>query len=109
MAQESQLLKGVLEGCVLGIIKDEPVYGYLIVEKLKMAGFVNIHEATVYPMLTRLQKKGYLGFEKRPSDIGPPRKYYFLTTEGKTELDGFIKNYNEMKRNVDTIFKEGMQ
>ena len=107
MAHDTQMLKGVLEGCILGLLKDEAAYGYLIVEKLKAAGFKDIGEATVYPILTRLQKRGVLGYKKRPSDIGPPRKYYYLTDEGKLELDEFIKNYNTLKNSVDAVFKEG--
>ncbi len=109
MSQESQLLKGVLEGCILSLLKDEPAYGYFIVEKLKKAGFESVQEATVYPILTRLQKRGLLGFEKRPSDIGPPRKYYYLSDLGKTELEQFIKNYTALKSNVENIFKEDLQ
>ena len=106
MAQETQLLKGVLEGCILGLLDKEPAYGYLIVEKLKLAGFEYMQEATVYPILTRLQKKGLLESEKRPSDIGPPRKYYLLTEEGKRELGAFLESYSELKKSVDNIFKE---
>ena len=107
MAHDTQMLKGVLEGCILGLLKDEAAYGYLIVEKLKEAGFENIGEATVYPILTRLQKRGVLGYDMRPSDIGPPRKYYYLSREGKRELGEFIKNYNALKDSVDAVFKEG--
>ena len=106
MAQETQLLKGVLEGCILELIDKEASYGYLIVEKLKRAGFENVQEATVYPILTRLQKKGFLHSEKRPSEIGPPRKYYLLTEEGEKELKAFSESYNELKKSVDNIFKE---
>ncbi len=106
MAQETQLLKGVLEGCILKLIRDEAAYGYLIVEKLRKSGFENIKEATVYPILTRLQKKGILKFEKKTSEIGPPRKYYLLTAEGEKALQEFIDIYKELKNNVDNIFKE---
>ena len=57
MAQETQLLKGMLEGCILGLIDCEASYGYLIVEKLRSAGFESMQEATVYPILTRLEKE----------------------------------------------------
>ena len=106
MAHETQLLKGVLEGCILSLIAREAAYGYIIVEKLKIAGFENMREATVYPILTRLEKKGFLKPEKRPSDLGPPRKYYLLTDAGKKELQAFIENYNGLKSSVENIFKE---
>ncbi|MCK5129585.1 MAG: helix-turn-helix transcriptional regulator [Clostridiales bacterium] len=106
MATETQLLKGVLEGCILGLLKDEASYGYLIVEKLKAYGFQNIQEASVYPILKRLEKKELLQFEKRPSEVGPPRKYYLLTKQGEHMLETFIDNYKNIRKNVDNVFKE---
>ena len=106
MAADTQLLKGVLEGCILRLLKKESGYGYLIVEKLKANGFKNIKEASVYPILTRLQKKGILKYEKRPSEIGPLRKYYLLTKQGESELQAFFESYQSIKNNVDNIFKE---
>ena len=53
---ESQLLKGILEGCVLKIISQEETYGYDILLKLSDAGLKNIIEGTLYPILSRLEK-----------------------------------------------------
>ncbi len=55
--RETQLLKGVLDGCVLQIISKEEIYGYELVQRLKTAGFVNIVGGTVYPLLQKLEKK----------------------------------------------------
>ena len=106
MAVETQLLKGVLEGCILRLLKSEASYGYLIVEKLKASGFKNIQEASVYPILNRLEKKSLLKYEKRPSEIGPPRKYYLLTTQGEDMLKEFLESFIAIKNNVANIFKE---
>ena len=105
MAQETQMLKGILQGCILAILSDGELYGYKIVETLKDYGFSDLHEATVYPILTRLNKQKLLSFEKRPSDLGPPRKYYFLTDEGKHELLLFDRCWMDISKNVDTILK----
>ena len=106
MTQVTQLLKGILQGCILAILSDGEMYGYRIVEELKDYGFEDIHEATVYPILTRLNKQGLLTFVKRPSELGPPRKYYSLTLEGKKELELFGSSWNDISKNVDTILKE---
>lgn len=106
MAQETQMLKGILQGCTLAILSDDEMYGYKIVETLKDYGFEDIHEATVYPILTRLNKQGLLAFEKRPSELGPPRKYYRLTDEGKKELKLFSDCWLDISKKVDTILKE---
>jgi len=108
MAQETQMLKGILQGCTLAILSHGEMYGYKIVESLKSYGFDDIHEATVYPILTRLNKQGLLAFEKRPSELGPPRKYYSLTEEGRTELKLFYDCWIDISIKVDTIFKESL-
>ena len=106
MAQITQLLKGILQGCILSILSGGEMYGYKIVEDLKSYGFDDIHEATVYPILTRLNKQGILAFDKRPSELGPPRKYYRLTQEGKKELEIFSSTWNNISKIVDTMLKE---
>ena len=57
---ESQMLKGVIDGVILHIIKNNETYGYEIVEELKHNGFYTMTEGTVYPILQRLTKKGYI-------------------------------------------------
>ena len=73
---DSQMLKGVIDGVILKIIKDKRTYGYEIVEELKRKGFYNMTEGTVYPILLRLSKKGLIMGSYRKSDVGPKRKYY---------------------------------
>lgn len=65
LVEDSQLLRGVLEGCVLAIIKRGETYGYEIIAKLEASGFNNIQEGTLYPVLTRLEKKVLLPVEKQ--------------------------------------------
>lgn len=62
---ESQLLKGILEGCVLKIISQEETYGYDILLKLSDAGLKNIIEGTLYPILSRLEKKSLFDVVKQ--------------------------------------------
>ena len=106
MAEETQLLKGILEGCVLALLSRKPTYGYRVVEMLRDKGFAGIQEATVYPMLNRLDKKGLLSHTKQLSDIGPPRKVYSLTAAGKKELTGFQTSWFSIRGNVDQILEE---
>lgn len=104
MASKSQLLKGSLEGCVLRIIdiKDE-IYGYDILKILKERGFEDISEGTLYPLYTRLQKNGLIKSTIKKSSLGPARKYYSLTEDGKIELKEFIKEWNSMSNNINRI------
>lgn len=86
MSVRTQLLKGVLDGCVLSVIEKEVVYGYVLSQKLQQAGLKDVSEGTIYPVLLRLQKNGFIRGELRPSDSGPNRKYYEITAEGKQAL-----------------------
>ena len=88
MNDDTQLLKGILEGCILELLSKEAAYGYRIVEVLTDIG-IETNEATVYPILIRLQKQGALSIEKRPSPFGPDRKYYSLTADGFAMLERF--------------------
>lgn len=101
MKKNSQMLKGLLEGCILKIIKDKETYGYELVESLKKGGFNDVTEGSVYPIVLRLEKKGIIDSVKKPSPLGPKRKYYYLTTLGHEELENFLLGWKELKVNVD--------
>jgi DNA-binding PadR family transcriptional regulator len=83
------MLKGVLEGCVLEIISREVTYGYEITQQLRKQGFTDVVEGTVYTILVRLEKNKLVSIEKKPSEVGPPRKFYRLTEAGQNELNLF--------------------
>ncbi|MFZ1453333.1 MAG: PadR family transcriptional regulator [Ferruginibacter sp.] len=82
----SQMRKGVLEFCILSIIKEGEAYPSDIIEKMKAAN-LNILEGTLYPLLTRLKNAELLSFRWEESTSGPPRKYFTLTEKGA----GFYK------------------
>lgn len=106
MQDLTELLKGILEGCVLEIISREESYGYEIVKKLNALGFEDIVEGTVYTILLRLEKNRLVSIRKKLSEIGPPRKFYSLNTAGHKELEKFWSRWdfisskiNELRRN----------
>ena len=99
----SQMLKGVLEGCVLAIIGQQETYGYEIGQELERYGFGKITEGTIYPLLLRLEKNGCLAAVYRASDVGPKRKYYHLTEAGREELAQFVESFGEMAAAVQAL------
>lgn len=101
---DTQIVKGILEGCILKIVENEEIYGYKAVEKLNILGF-EVNEATVYPILTRLQNKEYLKIDKRPSPYGPMRKYYSLTEAGKESLQEFKDTWDRIKNIVIKVME----
>ncbi len=107
MNDKSQLLKGVLEGCILKIVmcKGE-TYGYEIVTELRNYGFGQCTEGTIYPLLARLEKKDLLKSKKQKSPYGPQRKYYSLTEKGCDELEEFYGTWITFKNFVEKIFAD---
>ncbi|MCB2299168.1 PadR family transcriptional regulator [Clostridium tagluense] len=103
MASDTQILKGLLEGCIIKIVKENETYGYEICEKLVNYGFRDITEGSVYPILIRLEKKKLIYSVMKNSPFGPKRKYYYLTGAGEEELQKFTTSWSEVKRNVDRV------
>lgn len=101
--QDTQLLKGILEGCVLSIIAKKETYGYEILTELEKAGLGEIGEGTLYPVLTRLDKNGYIQCRRAKSPLGPIRKYYTITLSGKKNLEDFKKNYRKVTESAERI------
>lgn len=105
MAMRSQLLKGILEGCILAIISKEMIYGYELALKLQTQG-IDVSEGSIYPILLRLQKEELILGEMRKSPSGPNRKYYQLTKKGEAALQLFRSNWENLKHPVDQILKQ---
>ncbi len=104
----SQMLKGTLEGCILKVISERETYGYEILQRLRDHGFSQITEGTLYPLLLRLEKNGFVTVRYRDSDLGPQRKYFSLTAAGEAELRSFSVSWEELTRVVWRLFqKEG--
>ncbi|CDO18137.1 PadR family transcriptional regulator [Streptococcus gallolyticus subsp. gallolyticus] len=101
--RETQLLKGVLDGCVLQIIAKEDIYGYELVQRLKAAGFTNIVAGTVYPLLQKLEKKEMITSCMKPSPDGPPRKYFQITVKGEAYLADFWDEWHGLVNKVSNL------
>jgi PadR family transcriptional regulator, regulatory protein PadR len=104
----TEMLKGVLEGCVLEIINRGETYGYEITRRLNALGFTDVVEGTVYTILVRLEKNKLVDIEKKTSDLGPPRKFFALNDRGREELRKFWEKWeflssrmNDLKEKID--------
>lgn len=101
--EDTQLMKGILEGCVLAVISSGETYGYEILQSLSTYGFQNLGEGTMYPVLTRLEKKEYISCRRAKSPLGPVRKYYSITEEGEEYLRNFKENYERITKCANEI------
>lgn len=100
------MLKGTLEGCVLRIIEAEETYGYAITRRLNELGFADVTEGTVYTILLRMERRGLVIVSTRPSELGPPRKFYALNAAGRAELANFWSKWNFVSSRIEEL-KEG--
>lgn len=99
----SQMLKGVLEGCILYIISREEIYGYELSTKLNQCGFTFVSKGSIYPLLLRMQKEKLIEGNLKTSNLGPKRKYYHLTRKGLKKLEAFKGNWNMVSTTVNGL------
>ena len=84
----SQLRRGVLEYCVLALLRQQERYGFELVRSLSAVDGLVTSEGTIYPLLTRLRKEALVTTFWQESASGPPRRYYRLTDAGGAALAG---------------------
>ncbi|MFI0452709.1 PadR family transcriptional regulator [Actinomadura sp. 6N118] len=106
MDELTEMLKGTLEGCVLQIIGSQETYGYAITRRLNELGFVGVVEGTIYAILVRLERNGLVQVTKRPSEQGPPRKFFALNDAGREELARFWTKWEYLSSRIEKL-KEG--
>ncbi len=101
---ETQMRKGMLVYCVLLLCKDGKVYTSELIRALRQAELIVV-EGTLYPLLNRLAKDGLLAYEWQESEQGPPRKYYWLTTDGQKLLAQLKTTYHKLHSSINTLEK----
>ncbi|WP_193556274.1 PadR family transcriptional regulator [Paenibacillus ginsengarvi] len=106
MENLTEMLKGVLEGCVLEIISRNETYGYEITRRLNALGFTDVVEGTVYTILLRLEKSKLVEIAKKPSDMGPPRKFFTLNDAGREELRRFWEKWEFVALKLNQLKEE---
>ena len=99
-----QVGAALLDACVLAILSREDAYGYVLTQNVKE--ILNVSESTLYPVLRRLQKEGYLTTYDEPFD-GRNRRYYQITESGRDRLDLFLTQWSDYKEKVDRILSGG--
>ena len=103
----TELRRGVLEYCVLAVVREGEAYAFEIVRLLAGAGGLVTSEGTIYPLLSRLRRNGLVTTTWRESDAGPPRRYYAITDAGQRSLDAFVTEWTEFTRSVDRLLGLG--
>lgn len=103
----TQLRRGVLEHCVLALLDKEPLYGFELVRRLSEVDGMVVSEGTIYPLLSRLRRDGWVTTTWAESASGPPRRYYLVTTEGRRALYEFTDGWRRFTAAVDHLMPGG--
>jgi PadR family transcriptional regulator PadR len=103
----TQLHRGVVEYCVLALLRSGETYGFDIVRRLSAVDGMVTSEGTIYPLLTRLRRDGRIRSTWRESSSGPPRRYYRLTEEGERALAQFQRAWVRFRDGVDGVLEGG--
>ena len=97
----TQFKKGVLELCVLVLLDRKDCYGYEMVDEISKN--ISISEGTIYPLLKRLKKEGFLNSYLKESQDGPPRKYYKLTKRGRGKKEQLVAEWRKFSVGVNNL------
>lgn len=103
MENLTEMLKGVLEGCVLEIISRKQTYGYEITRMLNDFGFTEVVDGTVYTILLRLERNKLVDVVKKPSEKGPPRNFFTLNHVGRDELQRFWQKWEFISSKIGRL------
>jgi PadR family transcriptional regulator PadR len=106
-AWATQVRKGLTELAALAALRNGEAYGYQLLERLAKADGLEFSESTVYPLLTRLAKEGCLAVRTTPSEVGPPRRYYRLTSQGRARLDRMAAHWQQVVTGITGLLYEG--
>ena len=99
---QSQMRKGILEFCILSVIRRGEAYPSDIVEEMRGAN-LQILEGTLYPLLTRLKNAEMLTYRWVESNSGPPLKYFSLTGKGEAFYRELELTWNELSNGVNAL------
>ena len=102
---KAQMRKGMLEYCIMLILKQRSCYANDIIRELKEADMIVV-EGTLYPLLNRLLKERILKYEWQESTQGPPRKYYSLTLDGEEVLRQLNSSWLEISNTVNKLHEQ---
>jgi PadR family transcriptional regulator, regulatory protein PadR len=101
--RRTELLRGVLDLCLLAVMADGPTYGYEMTKRLRARGLSIVGEGSIYPLLGRLERDGLVETHRAASNGGPPRKYYEASPEGRRLLVDGVSEWRAARDAVDGV------
>lgn len=104
--RRAQWLRGVLDLCVLALLRDGESYGYELSQRLQVAGLGSVQGGTLYPVLLRLQRDGLVTASWQEGGNGPARKYYRISATGRRTLRRCAADWHAFTSGVTEMLGE---
>jgi PadR family transcriptional regulator PadR len=101
--RSTQLLRGVLDLCLLAVMDEGPAYGYDMTKRLRAHGLSIVSEGSIYPLLGRLEREGLVETYRAASNGGPPRKYYRPSRGGRRVLKEGVAEWRAARDAFDAV------
>src|SRR5437763_6009865 len=101
--RRTQLLRGVLDLCLLAVMQEGPAYGYEMTKRLRARGLSIVGEGSIYPLLGRLERVGLVEAYRAASNGGPPRKYYRASAAGQRALEVGVSEWRGARDAIDVV------
>ena len=106
---QKELSTGTVALALLAVLAraPQPLYGYLLAKRLEpLPGVLSGKQSALYPVLRNLEAGGLLASHIEPSDSGPPRRCYRITTTGRQCLQQWTAAWHATRDSVDSILEE---
>src|SRR5215475_12185598 len=101
--RRTELLRGVLDLCLLAVMDEGPAYGYEMTKRLRERGLATVGEGSIYPLLGRLERDGLVETYRAASKGGPPRKYYTPSSAGRIALALGVSEWRSARDAIDAV------
>jgi PadR family transcriptional regulator PadR len=107
LPKPSDLLQGTLDLLILKTISREPLHGWGIAKRIQLLSgeVLSVGQGSLYPALHRLEHQGWITAEWKDSDLGRSAKFYFLTREGKKQLERELRSWDRLSSAVQLLLE----
>ena len=104
---KSDLPQGTLDLLILRVVAAGPIHGYAIAQRIQQISrdVLQVQQGSLYPALHRLEHRGLLAADWKPSDTGRDAKFYHLTTTGRTRLKSETENWERLSEAIRLVLR----
>lgn len=104
---KNEFLKGTMDMLILKVVALGPIHGYAISQRIQQISkdFFQVQQGSLYPALHRLEDRGWLRADWRPSETGREAKFYTLTKKGRKQLETEVVYWERLSDAVALILR----